>query len=438
MPRTILKTGVLSCLLLGGLAQATELLYQPMPKDTVPTLSQPGRYAVGVQTKSIELPNSLQVNSGQAYSRPLTLELWYPATIGSAKPAQYQNQTRSGKAFSIQGNAWRDASPAADTGKLPVVVLSHGYTGYRSLMFYLGEHLASHGYIVAGIDHTDSTNAEVDFAKAPFAGFFSTLYHRSRDQQATLNYLMSAQSPLFAMTQPHNAGLVGYSMGGFGALSTLGACYQFNEAAIKQLTGSTQAEQIATIGNMLNSCNAGQTQVDPSWRAGVLLAPWGGQLQLFAPKSLAQIKTPLLYIAGDQDDISGYQGIKGLFKQTGSSERYLLTYHGARHNIAAHPAPLAARDNEGDFGHYAEPTWDIQRINLVNQHFILAMLNCQLKQLPDACNFLQLGNSRSDENKGWSGFAARYNTGMSWQQGSVSQAGSSLQSDSGTANARDN
>ena len=77
----------------------------------------------------------------------------------------------------------------AAVGKYPLVVLSHGYTGYRTLMFYLAEHLASHGYIVAGIDHTDSTNAEINLKTAPFAGFVSTLLNRYRDQQFVLDQL---------------------------------------------------------------------------------------------------------------------------------------------------------------------------------------------------------------------------------------------------------
>jgi predicted dienelactone hydrolase len=405
-------------------AQAAEQLYDKIPADAAPVLSQPGPYAVGVRTTHIKVPDSLQVSTGQSYTRPLTLELWYPATPGNAVAAQYQNQTRSGKAFSVAGTAFRDAAPATGTGALPVVVISHGYTGYRSLMFYLAEHLASHGYIVAGIDHTDSTNAEVDFAKAPFSGFFSTLYHRARDQQATLNYLMSAKSPLSALTMPDKAGLIGYSMGGFGALSTLGACYQFPDAMVQQLTGASQPAQIAALRTQLNSCNAGQASADPRWQAGILLAPWGGQHQLFDPQSLAKIRTPLLYVAGDQDDISGYQGIVQLFQHSGSATRYLLTYHGARHNIAAHPAPAAARDSEGDYGHYAEPAWDIRQINRVNQHMVLAMLDCQLKQKADACQLLPTSASRSDEGQGWAGFPARYNTGMSWQTGSSSQAGS--------------
>ncbi len=415
----------LICTLLSSTATlAAEQLYQPVPADAAPVLSQPGQHQVGVRTVKFEVPASLQVSTGQTYNRPLTLELWYPASAGQALPAAYKNQTRSGKSFSIAGKAFRDAAPASGTGKLPVVVISHGYTGYRSLMFYLAEHLASHGYIVAGIDHTDSTNAEVDFAKAPFAGFFSTLYHRARDQQATLNYLLSAQSPLAALTNPEKAGLIGYSMGGFGALSTLGGCYQFPEALVKQLTGASQPAQIAALRTQLNSCNAGRAKADPRWQAGILFAPWGGQYQLFEPQSLARIQVPLLYVAGDQDDISGYQGITALFQHSGSAARYLLTYHGARHNIAGHPAPAAARGSEGDYGHYAEPAWDIQQINRVNQHMVLAMLNCQLKQNVDACQQLPTGNSRSDEGKGWPGFPLRYNTGMSWQTGSANQSGS--------------
>lgn len=424
MSMLIHRLGLLFGLLSCTAVQAAEQLYDKIPADAAPQLSQPGRYAVGVMTHSIAIPDSLQVSTGQPYARPLTLELWYPATPGKAQPAQYQNQTRSGKAFSIAGQAFRDAAPATGTGQLPVVVISHGYTGYRSLMFYLAEHLASHGYIVAAIDHTDSTNAEIDFAKAPFAGFFSTLYHRARDQQATLNYLTSAKSPVAALTDSAKAGLIGYSMGGFGALSTLGACYQFSDAMVKQLTGATQPAQIGALRAQLNSCNAGQAKADPRWQAGILLAPWGGQHQLFDPQSLAKIQTPLLYVAGDQDDISGYQGMVQLFLHSGSATRYLLTYHGARHNVAAHPAPAAARDSEGDYGHYAEPAWDIRQINRVNQHMVLAMLDCQLKQKADACQLLPTGNSRSDEGQGWPGFPPRYNTGMSWQTGSASQVGS--------------
>jgi predicted dienelactone hydrolase len=50
-------------------------------------------------------------------------------------------------------NAVSDATPAGLARALPLVVLSPGFTNSRSALTALAEDLASHGYIVAGIDH---------------------------------------------------------------------------------------------------------------------------------------------------------------------------------------------------------------------------------------------------------------------------------------------
>jgi predicted dienelactone hydrolase len=54
------------------------------------------------------------------------------------------------------------------------VVVSHGYPGSRYLLAYLCENLASKGYVVVSIDHTDSTYRDV-------ASFVSTVVNRSLD-----------------------------------------------------------------------------------------------------------------------------------------------------------------------------------------------------------------------------------------------------------------
>ena len=51
-------------------------------------------------------------------------------------------------------NAVSDATPAGRQRALPLVVLSPGFTNSRSALTALAEDLASHGYVVAGIDHT--------------------------------------------------------------------------------------------------------------------------------------------------------------------------------------------------------------------------------------------------------------------------------------------
>ncbi len=66
------------------------------------------------------------------------------------------------------------------SGAFPLVIISHGYPGNRLLLSHMGENLASKGFVVASIDHKDST---YDDQKA----FASTLYNRPFDQLFVLN-----------------------------------------------------------------------------------------------------------------------------------------------------------------------------------------------------------------------------------------------------------
>tara|TARA_R110002033_G_scaffold23775_3_gene56091 strand:- start:7011 stop:8354 length:1344 start_codon:yes stop_codon:yes gene_type:complete len=406
--------------------QPEQLYPAVLPKDAMPELAQVGLYQVGVKT--INLVNKKQFNPGtqSIEDRKLTVEVWYPTnkTTNITPKAVYLNETRLGLPFALQGNATRDAEVNNLTGQpFPLVVLSHGYTGYRTIMFYLAEHLASHGYIVAALDHTDSTNVEVDIVNAPFSGFFSTLLNRSRDQQFALDYFTNTDNFVSNIIDKKRAGLVGYSMGGYGAVNTVGGCYQFNQQTAATFTGSKDTNVINGAIALLNTCAGGQTapaKVDPKWKAMIAMAPWGGNYQLFNAESLASITTPTLFVSGDLDDISGYKGIQSLYQQTGSDHTYMLTYHNARHNIAPHPAPQVAYQNEIDLGHYFEPSWSNVQLNTINKHFALAMMDCHVKNQQDKCAYLNLnGQSNEQDAQGnptpaWNGFAHRYATGMSW------------------------
>ncbi len=114
--------------------------------------------------------------------------------------------------YEIPGKAARDATPVKGQ-KFPLVIVSHGYPGSRFFLSYLTENLASKGYVVAAIDHTDSVVGEV----RPFP---STLLNRSNDQ---LFVLESLTKRFPEMIEANNAAIVGYSMGGYGALISAGA-----------------------------------------------------------------------------------------------------------------------------------------------------------------------------------------------------------------------
>lgn len=407
-------------------AATPEQLFTLQP-SVMPELSSPGQFTVGVKT--IELINKKQISASDLITKAdhsLTVEVWYPATADQAATrATYEDVTRSGKMFSLQGTATRNSEMLITDEKSPLIVLSHGYTGYRSLFFSLGEHLASRGYIVASIDHTDSTNKEIDFATAPGAGFLSTLLNRARDQQFVLDEMMRNDSPWARSLDAKRAAVLGFSMGGYGALNTAGGCYDFAPSVLASL-GINKA-QIAHASSLLNICAGGRKSVDPRWRAFVAIAPWGGEQNVHVAESLADIRIPGLFIAGELDDISGYQnGVAKLFSHTAGKDKYLLVYENARHNIATHPAPEAAFSNELDLGHYFEPAWHTETINRINNHMISAFLDCHVNVNEKNCEFLP-ARENSDQVKQadgslsapWPGFKDRWAVGLTFTRHDV-------------------
>ena len=400
-------------------AYSAEELYSHQPTVT-PELAIAGKFPVGVSTFAITNPNQLSARDfTRVADRSLTLEVWYPAAPDkSAAPATYENKTRGHREFELQGVSFRDAAFQNTREKYPLIVLSHGYTGYRTIMFYLGEHLASHGYVVAAIDHTDSTNAEVDSVNAPSSGFPSTLFNRARDQQFVLDYFGSKSSRFADIVDADKAAVIGYSMGGYGAVNTVGGCYAFTDAIIQQF--GIPAAAASALVPVFNSCNGGREEVDTRWKAMMAFSPWGGEFGLHNVSSLAEIKVPTLYVSGDQDDISGFEnGVKKLFEQTGSAHNYLMVYENARHNIVAHPAPAVAYSDDLDIGHHYEPSWSIETLNRINRHMSLAFLDCHVKQLDKACSYLPLREDITQKkgpdgklNSAWPGFPERWGSGV--------------------------
>ncbi len=410
-----LKVSFLLCCFSVSAADEAQQLYTSQP-DVTPELGKRGKYSVGVRT--IEATNSQQLSTKDYKSledRTLTLEVWYPAlTKDMDMQATYENVTRTNKEFSLQGRSVRDANTNQEK-TYPLVVLSHGYTGYRTIMFYLGEHLASHGYVVVGVDHTDSTTGEIDFENAPFAGFPSTLINRARDQQFVLDYFTSTNSDLTKVVDTNLASVIGFSMGGYGAINTVGGCYNFNQKSLQDF-GFPESTAKALLP-VFNTCNAGRKNVDNRWQAMVAFAPWGQEQNLH---TLDGIQVPSLYVTGDHDDISGYeQGVKKLFEQSAAKDSFMLVYENARHNVAPHPAPEIAYADEADLGLYYEPVWSSETLNRINQHMTLAFLDCYVKKQVSACDYLpkrerstQIKQADGKSTDPWPGFANRWGVGM--------------------------
>lgn len=393
-------------------------------RPDAPELAARGALQVGVRTLVAEnknQPDVLRYSAGQPdprYTRKLTLEVWYPARLaaGQAEHTVYTDVLGSGPndpkrpntPFQFNGRAARDAAPAPGA-RYPLVIVSHGYPGSRLQMSYLTENLASKGYVVVAIDHPESTRADK-------AGFASTLLNRRLDDLFVLNTVAAWGQPgsgsfLAGLVDADNTALIGYSMGGYGALNTVGAGVSPTAAAY--VPGGKLA--VNQHGNQQY-----EAARDKRIKAVVAFAPWGGAHKVWDDTGLAAVRTPMLFISGDQDDVAGYQdGVLQLFQKTIHADRYLLTYIGGRHNSAPNPPSPAHWSNFDDFQSYAEPVWDSRRINNINQHFVTAFLAIQLKQQP-LHSYLELpplqadGTIRPDAGL-WKGFPKRAALGLEWR-----------------------
>jgi predicted dienelactone hydrolase len=275
------------------------------------------------------------------------------------------------------------------------------------LLSYLTENLASKGYVVVAIDHTESTHGDQQ-------GFASTLLNRSKDILFILNQIAEAGRPnsnnfLSGLVDANNTALIGYSMGGYGVMNVAGAGYSDKLAGFfSSIANGSKAITVRTTSNADYKAS-----MDQRIKAVVAFAPWGMQRGVWDAEGLKGVKVPVFFVAGNLDDISGYEdGTKAMYKGTINADRFLLTYENARHNIAPNPPPAATIPPGAftkDYEHYSEPSWNEKRINNINQHFVTAFLGIHL-QHKDYGKYLQVQEKSND--KSWTGFKRRASTGM--------------------------
>ena len=398
---------------------AETFVYGDLMPDA-PELSPRGEYKIGVRTLDFVNKNQVDVLKSKGgidpiYDRPLKVEVWYPANVGAdVKEMVIYDQVMGSSndpkrpliPFTFLGRAVRDAAPKTSDGAFPLIVVSHGYLGSRLLLTYLTENLASKGYVVVAIDHTESTFKDA-------AGFPSTLVNRSKDILFILNQIAdlgkAKNNFLSGIVDDQNTALIGYSMGGYGVLNVAGAGY--SDASMKlfgSMTGGSKALEVRT-----SSHPDYRATVDSRIKAVVAFAPWGMERGVWDSETLKGLKIPTFFVAGSQDDISGYEkGIKAIYNGAVNANRYMLTYMNARHNVAPNPPPVESLKpglHIDEYYRYAEPSWNERKINNINQHFVTAFLGIHLKK-KDYSKYLDLKENSNE--KTWMGFKPRSSVGL--------------------------
>ena len=235
--------------------------------------------------------------------RRLPVELWYPASEGYAD-LDLNEATRDSYEIlpglpAVFQDAVRDASPRK--GKFPLVAFSHGYGGHRRQSTFLCTHLASHGYVVAAVDHTGNTVQNVLEAVVaqqsgrPFTDPFTVLRQyaelRPGDVSFMIDRVLDDAGELAANIDPERIGMMGHSFGGWTTLAVTGR--------------------------------------DPRIRAALPLAPAGGTNPITTPNTFSLDfrwgrDVPTLFIVADRDTLLPLAGMRELYAQTQSTKRMVV------------------------------------------------------------------------------------------------------------------
>lgn len=237
-------------------------------------------------------------------ARPLTTTVWYPAAA-SARQSEWTVAI-----FDAGYNA-RAAPLAEQPERLPLVLLSHGTGGSAATLGWLAEHLASHGYLVAAVNHHGNTAAE----PTPRLEAFLAWWDRPRDVTVLIDRLLA--DPRFGpRIDAARIGVAGFSLGGYTALATAGVRLNFAQwqRYCAQSPGRCELPpEIASrytiddVRRLLDgpsmrdvASRADADYRDPRVRAVLSIAPVLGPA--FAADSVAGVRVPLRIVVGDQDD----------------------------------------------------------------------------------------------------------------------------------------
>lgn len=365
---------------LAAAGQPTQKSYATPPLDA-PALAALGSYEIGTQSIVVASPDSVILSpTGVSRSvRKIKARIWYPAEIkkGAARTKFTHILPKpdgKGAEFTISSLAV-DRARVATGHQFPLVIVSHGYNGWDTFMTWLTENLATKGYVVVAIDHADQR--AVGPAELPVS-FGNVLINRASDVRSTISYLTQraadSRDPLGRIIDTDTIGVVGFSMGGFGALGAAGLDYDAKSPVFAQLPVEARA-------SIFESQAAGKA-LGARIKAVVAMAPFGGRpdSRAWTSDTIAAFAKPVLMIDGDQDDIvDAKHGVTWIFDQMARNRRHFLLFQNARHNIGGNPPPPEAETDFSTKEYFAEPVWRTERINAINQHFITAFLDLHLK-----------------------------------------------------------
>jgi len=213
-----------------------------------------GDFLIGTESFVIEDESRYELYSDDATEfRKIKIQIWYPAESvdGYEQASWLEDGVVVSRALSkdfgfpsffldhtadIRSNSYLGAPISSTSANYPVIIISHGWRGFRNIHTDYAEELASLGYIVIGIDHSYGSVATVfdndDIAyinqdalppretTPDFLDYANQLvYTYASDISTTINYLedinaSNSRSKFSGRLDLDKLGLLGHSTGG--------------------------------------------------------------------------------------------------------------------------------------------------------------------------------------------------------------------------------
>lgn len=234
---------------------------------------QPGPHPVGTRTFTLPDPQG---------DRALRVQLWYPAAADAATGdpiGAFVTDEPDASDFQMLVDAASepctrkltssgfDVALAPRLAPLPTVVFSHCHTCTRFSSFSLAERLASHGFLVASLDHAGNTLFD-ELAGNPLPVDATTLALRFADMQRLIDELLDPAA----------------------------------DALPAEFVGLADPARLGAFGHSFGSVTTGKLlQDDDRVRAGVgIAAPF--ESPLLPGIAMADISEPLLFLVAVEDN----------------------------------------------------------------------------------------------------------------------------------------
>ena len=277
------------------------------------------------------------------------------------------------------------------------MILSPGFSIAGTAYAWLGEHLASYGFVVISPEHHETLDPENELWRAAIT--------RPQDILTAFNYIDERVRPGGDFTGLVNKDLVaviGHSYGGYTALAAAGA--KIDTAALRSHCQNAVEEEheAAWICEMLlphmtdmAELSGLDTVPDDLWPATAdprvdAVVSMAGDAFFFGRAGLAEIHVPIMAIGGTLDSDSPFLwGTQPTYEYSSSPRKIKVALDNAEHMIftgSCEKIPWYLKFFSNEF--CSDQFWDRTYAHGLVKHFTTAFLLAELKQDPEAAGML--------------------------------------------------